>query len=166
MTFPRPTTSTLLPLGAALALAAVAQVRDPAPAAIADASPPIYRCGDSYGTRPCGGAPPLPIARDPDAADRAQAADVARRERRLAADLAAQRQAREAIAPVAVAPRARPPRDCGPPEARPSPGMASRPSPAQAGTASAACPSTHRRRPRAPAAAASDTWTFRLPKKS
>ena len=57
---------------------------------------PVYRCGDSYSSQRCGDAPPLDIADPRSAAERAQGQDVARRERRLADALSAERKAREA----------------------------------------------------------------------
>ena len=63
----------------------------------------VYRCGDSYSSQPCGNATPLDFS-DPRSADeRAQGQDVARRERRLADTLAAERKARDAPSPAVVA---------------------------------------------------------------
>jgi len=74
------------------------------------ADAPVYRCGSSYSTQRCGDAPALDIADPRSAAERAQGAEVARRERRLADALAAQRRAREAPPPP-VKP-ARPAKPC------------------------------------------------------
>ncbi|MGN6529190.1 MAG: hypothetical protein ACTHL8_22575 [Burkholderiaceae bacterium] len=146
-----------------LTLAAVAQVRDPWPAKPAGVALPVYRCGDSYGNRPCGDTPPLRLDRDPTPAERAEAADVARRERRLADELAAQRRAREAITAPPAAPRPRT-RDCAPPRPPVAPAMASRPGPSRPWWMPD-CPAKKRHGADARDRAASDTWSFRLPKR-
>jgi len=76
---------------------------------------PVYRCGDSYSAQRCGEAPALDVADPRSAAERTQAADVARRERRLADTLAAQRRAREAPPPAVKAARAARPCSSEPP---------------------------------------------------
>ena len=77
-------------------------------AAAALSDPPIYHCDNSYSSHPCGDARPLDFGdpRSPD--ERAQGEDVARRERRLADSLTAERKARDTV-PIAKPTRAKAP---------------------------------------------------------
>jgi hypothetical protein len=105
--------------------------------------PPVYRCGDSYSSQRCGNAPPLDLADPRTAAERAQGLDVARRERRLADELTAERKAREAAPPI-LSKQPWPP--C--PAAGPGPCTPKR---------------SRARHARAAASAASGTWIARVP---
>ena len=93
-----------------------AQILAPSAATVPDvlaADRTIYRCGNSYSARPCGDAPPLDVADARSTAQRLQAADVAARDKRLAAWLEAGRHDRERAASAPQRPRlARAPAAC------------------------------------------------------
>jgi hypothetical protein len=58
----------------------------------------VYRCGQTYQDHPCEGAQALSVDDSRDAAQRAQAKDVAAADKRLAKSLADERQARDKAA--------------------------------------------------------------------
>jgi hypothetical protein len=75
-----------------------AQILAPSAATVPDALPAasqVFRCGNSYSTRPCEGAREVDVADPRTEAQRAQAADVAVRDKRLAEWLEADRHERE-----------------------------------------------------------------------
>ncbi len=135
----RPNEQSLSPPARALVCAALACTS--ATAAVV-AEPPVYRCGDSYSSQRCGNAPPLDVADPRSRAERAQGQDVARRERRLAETLTAERKAREAL-PVVPPMSARAPCAAGPGPCTPRP--------------------RHARRAHATASAPSGAWIARVP---
>ena len=69
-----------------------------APAQAQEATPRIYRCGDSYGSTPCPGGKPVPVDDSRSEAQRREAEALKIREAKLAGELAAERQARERAA--------------------------------------------------------------------
>ena len=94
-----------------------AQILAPSAATVPDALPParqVWRCGDSYSTRPCDGARQVDVADGRSEAQRAQGEDVAARDKRLAAWLEAGRREREkgASAPTAGRAATRPEKAC------------------------------------------------------
>jgi len=79
-----------------------AQILAPSVATPPDALPPdrqVWRCGNSYSARPCADATPLDVSDARSAGQRAQAEDVAVRDKRLASWLEAQRRDREKSVP-------------------------------------------------------------------
>ena len=78
-----------------------AQILAPSVATVPDALPPertIYRCGDSYSSRPCADAKPLNIDDSRSADQRLQGAELAVRDKRMASWLEAERREREGAA--------------------------------------------------------------------
>ncbi|MEP6503182.1 MAG: hypothetical protein ABJD97_07630 [Betaproteobacteria bacterium] len=75
-----------------------AQILAPSAATTPDPLPPdrqVWRCGNSYSARPCAGAEPLDVSDARSAEQRAQADDVAVRDKRLASWMEARRRERE-----------------------------------------------------------------------
>ena len=81
-----------------VALGVVALVASAAPRAQT-----IYRCGNEYTTVACAGAATVAVAGDVTAEQRAEARDVARREKALAAEMTRDRREQEALAKPARA---------------------------------------------------------------
>lgn len=63
-----------------------------------NATPQVYRCGDSYGTTPCPGGKAVAVDDSRSDEQRRQAQTVKVQDARMAAELAAERQARERAA--------------------------------------------------------------------
>lgn len=76
----------------ALLLAGVAQSQAP------ESRPPVYRCGDSYGTTPCPGGKPVAVDDSRSDEQRRQALAAKAKDAQLARELAAERRARERVA--------------------------------------------------------------------
>jgi hypothetical protein len=83
---------------ALIALAMVAGLASPAAPAQT-----IFRCGNEYSTAPCADSRALVLANAVTAEQRAQAHDVARREKTLAAEMTRDRREREALLKPALA---------------------------------------------------------------
>ena len=78
-----------------------AQILAPSAATVPDALPPdklIYRCGNTYSSHACADAKPLAIADARSDAQRHQSEELTARDKRMAAWLEAERQARETVA--------------------------------------------------------------------
>jgi hypothetical protein len=92
-----------------------AQILAPSQATAPDALPvdrQVFRCGSSYSSHPCDGAHELDVADPRSEAQRAQAADVAARDKRLAAWLEAGRRERERPAAASAPAKTRTAKPC------------------------------------------------------
>jgi len=129
-----------------LVLASLSFATTPAAATSPPAQGPVYHCGSLYSQAPCAGAVPLDVADPRSEEERRQGADVAVREKRLAATLEADRHRREQ-----------------PPAAR-GPGEPRNASAGHDGASASASARGHTGKSAGPAASkASQPWTARAP---